>query len=152
MVVRRVLLHHQGPARVRMCCVALHALACCVLRSRARLCVLRSGKTSLARAMGALFHSLGLLAEPDVIEKTASTLQTGYVGQAGGKLRACLDEALGRVLLIDEAHTLGASRGTFNDEIVSELAACLTSAKYANRLVVVLAGYEDEARVAWLAM
>jgi hypothetical protein len=68
--------------------------------------------------------------------------------RTGGRQAArVLDEALGRVLLIDEAHTLGASRGTFNDEIVSELAACLTSAKYANRLVVVLAGCEDEVRV-----
>jgi hypothetical protein len=99
------------------------------------------GKTALARALGAMYHSLGLLAEPDVVERSASTLQTGYVGQAGGRVRACLDEALGRVLLIDEAPQLGATRGTFNAEVVAELAACLNgNAKYTNKLLVVLAG------------
>lgn len=99
------------------------------------------GKTALARALGAMYHSLGLLAEPDVVERSASTLQTGYVGQAGGRVRACLDEALGRVLLIDEAPQLGATRATFNAEVVAELAACLNgNAKYTNKLLVVLAG------------
>ena len=102
------------------------------------------GKTTLARAFGQMFHSLGLLAKPEVVEKTASTLQTGYVGQAGAQVRACLDEALGKVLLIDEVYSLMPGRGTFNDEIVTELVACLTHPRYKNKLIVVFAGYEEQ--------
>jgi hypothetical protein len=102
------------------------------------------GKTTLARALGHMFHSLGLLSKPEVVEKTASALQTGYVGQAGAQVRACLDEGLGKVLLIDEVYSLSPGRGTYNDEIVTELVACLTQPKYKNKLIVVLAGYEAQ--------
>ena len=102
------------------------------------------GKTSLARAMGQMFCSLGLLADSGVVEKTASSLQTGIVGQAGTTMRAAMDEALGRVLLIDEAYLLGTSRGTYNDEIVAELVACLTLPKYKGKMIVIMAGYQAE--------
>jgi hypothetical protein len=85
------------------------------------------GKTTLARALGHMFHSLGLLAKPEVVEKTASTLQTGYVGQAGRAVRAALDEGLGKVLLIDEVYALCPGRGTFNDEVRACAAHCLAS-------------------------
>ena len=105
------------------------------------------GKTTLARAIGQVFYSLGLLAEPTVIERTASTLQTGYVGQAGLAAREAMDTALGATLLIDEAYQLAPSRAQlFNDEIVAQLVACLTQPKYKNKLVVILAGYAPEVR------
>jgi SpoVK/Ycf46/Vps4 family AAA+-type ATPase len=105
-----------------------------------------SGKTTLARALGAMFCALGLLADPDVVEKTASTLQTGYVGQAGLEVRKAFDEALGRVLLIDEAYLLTPTRSghSYHDEIVAEIVACITSPRYKNKLIVVLAGYEGQ--------
>jgi replication-associated recombination protein RarA len=76
-----------------------------------------AGKTTIARALGAMFHSLGLIAEPAVVEKTAAGLTTGYVGQSGRETRKAMDEGLGRVLLIDEAHTLAQTHGTFNEEV-----------------------------------
>ena len=56
--------------------------------------------------MGHLFVGLGLLSKTAVVIKSASQMQTGYVGQAGIQTREILREARGGVLLIDEAYAL----------------------------------------------
>lgn len=62
------------------------------------------GKTTVARKMGKLFFSLGLLPTSDVVETTAAEFSTGYVGQAGSKTSDILMKARGKVLFIDEAY------------------------------------------------
>lgn len=62
-----------------------------------------AGKTTVARRMGQLFHSLGLLPMDEVVEKSASDLITGFVGQAGKQTHEVLKDAKGKVLFIDEA-------------------------------------------------
>lgn len=47
-----------------------------------------TGKTTVARRMGKLFKSYGLLPFDDVIEVSASDLTTGYAGQAGKMTKA----------------------------------------------------------------
>ena len=56
----------------------------------------------MARRVGELFHSMGLLPFPDVVEVSASDLQTGYIGQAGKETLKVLRSAKGKVLFIDE--------------------------------------------------
>jgi SpoVK/Ycf46/Vps4 family AAA+-type ATPase len=51
-----------------------------------------TGKTTVARRMGKMFHSLGLLPTDRVKEVSASDLITGYVGQAGKKTRETMEE------------------------------------------------------------
>lgn len=54
--------------------------------------------------MGQMFHQLGILASPDVVEVSAGDFTTGYVGQSANKTNEIFESALGQVLFIDEAY------------------------------------------------
>jgi SpoVK/Ycf46/Vps4 family AAA+-type ATPase len=107
-----------------------------------------TGKSTGAAAIGEVLKSLDLLPTADVVIKSVSELQTGYVGQAGLTVRKVFDDALGKVLLIDEAYRLadsmgpGESWGTYNKEILDELVNCLEEQKYKGKMCVIMAGYE----------
>jgi tRNA splicing ligase len=68
------------------------------------ICRAGTGKTTIARRLGKLFKSLGLLASEDVTECSASDFVTGYVNQSSGKTRQVFESAVGQVLFIDEAY------------------------------------------------
>lgn len=101
-----------------------------------------TGKTTTARKMGKVFYDMGFLATAEVNECSATELVGQYVGQTGPKVQQVLDRALGRVLFVDEAYRLG--DGTFSREAVDELVTCLTKDRYHKKLIVILAGYDDE--------
>ncbi|KAK1566191.1 ATPase [Colletotrichum navitas] len=101
-----------------------------------------TGKTSTATKMGKVFYDMGFLANDKVIECSASDLIGQYVGQTGPKVLQALDKALGRVLFIDEAYRL--AEGPFAKEAVDELVDAVTKDKYKGRLVIILAGYDDD--------
>lgn len=101
-----------------------------------------TGKTSTARKMGKVFYDMGFLAKAEVVECSASDLVGQYVGHTGPQVRKKLDNALGRVLFIDEAYRL--AEGHFAKEAVDELVDCLTKERYQGRMVVILAGYDDD--------
>jgi len=95
--------------------------------------------------MGNLFKSLALLSDGEVHEVSASDLVTGYVGQAGMKTRELLSRSKGGVLFIDEAYQLDPQRGgPYMTEAVDELVKCLTSDDFYKKVLVVLAGYEED--------
>lgn len=85
---------------------------------------------------------MGFLSNDEVIDCSATDLIGQYVGQTGPKVIQKFDEALGKVLFVDEAYRLG--EGTFAKEAIDEFVDCLTKPKYKSKLIVVLAGYEDE--------
>jgi SpoVK/Ycf46/Vps4 family AAA+-type ATPase len=99
-----------------------------------------TGKTTAANALGKLCERLKITPGSSVVVTTPSTMQTGYVGQAGGKARQVLETALGGVLLVDEAYTMCAG---FGREVLDEMVAALEEVKFKGRLLVILAGYED---------
>jgi len=101
-----------------------------------------TGKTTVAQRLGRMFQALGVLQNDRVYAHSASDFSTGYVGQAGGKTRELLTEALGGVLFIDEAYRF--RDNSFGVEAANELVQCLTEPKFKGKLVVVLAGYEEE--------
>ncbi|KAM0216083.1 hypothetical protein ACHAQD_007997 [Fusarium lateritium] len=103
-----------------------------------------TGKTSTARKLGQIFYDMGLLAAADVVDVSASQLIGEYCGQTGPKTRRLLESALGKVLFIDEAYRLAGSRGSFAEEAVSELVDAVTKPQFARKLIIVLAGYEDD--------
>jgi SpoVK/Ycf46/Vps4 family AAA+-type ATPase len=104
-----------------------------------------TGKTTVARRMGQMFKSLGVLPYSDVVECSASEFTTGYVGQADKATLAKLRGAKGKVLFVDEAYRLNPKRGgQFMSEVLDELCNALTSEEFAGKMVVILAGYEDD--------
>eukprot|EP01040_Poterioochromonas_malhamensis_P002068 gene2068-2204_t len=106
-----------------------------------------TGKTTIARKMGLMFHSLGLIPFDEVIETTASKFQTGYMGHAALKTRELFESAKGKVLFIDEAYQLNPGKGhNYMQEVVDEMVQCMTSEEFKNKLIIILAGYEKEVK------
>ena len=73
-------------------------------------CYSGTGKTTIARRMGKMFHSLGLLPYDDVIETSVSDFITGYAGQSGKKTKDIFRKARGKVLFVDEAYRLNPTK------------------------------------------
>jgi AAA+ superfamily predicted ATPase len=104
-----------------------------------------TGKTTVARRMGKMFHLLGLLPTDELHEIKASELLTGYVGQAGSQTRELLRRSRGGVLFIDEAYQLDPARGgAFMTEAVDGLVGALTEVEFKGKLLVILAGYDQD--------
>ena len=101
-----------------------------------------TGKSTTARKMGKVFYDAGFLTTANVHDCSASDLVGQYVGQTGPKVRQLLDKALGSVLLIDEAYRL--RDGPFAKEALDELVDAITKERYHKRLVIILAGYEND--------
>ncbi|KAI5458547.1 P-loop containing nucleoside triphosphate hydrolase protein [Mariannaea sp. PMI_226] len=103
-----------------------------------------TGKTTTARKLGQIFYDMGLLSAPEVIEVSASQLIGEYCGQTGPKTQRLLESALGKVLFIDEAYRLAGHSGSYAEEAVSELVDAVTKPQFSRKLIIVLAGYEDD--------
>ncbi|KAI2624345.1 P-loop containing nucleoside triphosphate hydrolase protein [Hypoxylon sp. NC1633] len=101
-----------------------------------------TGKTTTARKMGKIYYDMGFLAAATVVECSATDLIGQFVGHTGPKVQKKFDEALGRVLFIDEAYRL--AEGHFAKEAMDEIVDCLTKERYQNKLVVILAGYDND--------
>ncbi|OGM49016.1 hypothetical protein ABOM_003124 [Aspergillus bombycis] len=101
-----------------------------------------TGKTSTARKVGQIFYDMGFLSSAEVIECSVSDLIASYQGQTGKQVMDLLEQALGKVLFIDEAYRL--ADGGYEKQAVDELVDGLTKTRYAQKLVVVLAGYNRE--------
>lgn len=92
--------------------------------------------------MGKVYYDLGLLGEAKVVECSATDIIGQYVGQTGPKVQKKFDEALGRVLFVDEAYRL--AEGHFAKEAMDEMVDCLTKERYQNKILVILAGYDND--------
>ena len=92
--------------------------------------------------MGKVFYDMGFLSFVEVIECSASDLIAQYVGQTGPKTRSLLEKALGKVLFVDEAYRLG--EGHFASEAIDELVDIITKPKFFGKVVVILAGYDED--------
>ncbi|MDI3234322.1 AAA family ATPase [Exiguobacterium antarcticum] len=108
-----------------------------------------TGKTTLARLMAKIYHELGLLERPEVVETDRSSLVGAFVGQTEEQVMSKVREAVGGVLFIDEAYALkraGQSGNDYGQAAIDTLVAAMTSGEYAGRFAVVLAGYPEEMR------
>ncbi|KAJ9507979.1 hypothetical protein QJQ45_021314 [Haematococcus lacustris] len=104
-----------------------------------------TGKTTVARRVGMLFKSLGLLSTDEVTSCSASDFMTGYAGQTAGQTRKLFETAVGGVLFIDEAYRLNpASGNVYGREALDEIVQLLTEPQFMKKMVVILAGYEAE--------
>ena len=92
--------------------------------------------------MGKVYYDMGFLGTAEVIESSATDLVGQYVGQTGPKAQGLLEKALGKVLFIDEAYRL--AEGHFAKEAMDEIVDCITKPRYAQKLIIILAGYDAD--------
>jgi SpoVK/Ycf46/Vps4 family AAA+-type ATPase len=105
-----------------------------------------TGKTTVARIIGRIFASLGLLVRPEVIEAHRADLVGEHLGSTAIKTNKLVDSALGGVLFIDEAYALHNEAYSGGDAFGSEAVATLLKRAEddRDRLVIVLAGYPKD--------
>ena len=102
-----------------------------------------TGKTTVARHIGRIYKSLGLLSSGHVVEVDRSQLVGGYVGQTAIKTREALDSAKGGVLFIDEAYSLARDHANdYGHEAIETILAYMENNR--GQIVVVVAGYPAE--------
>ena len=103
-----------------------------------------TGKTTVARIMGNIFYSLGLLPSNKVVEVTSKDLIAPFVGQTAPKTEQQIDRALGGIFFIDEAYSLNDGSNGFGKDAMPVLLTKLLD--YKNRMVSIAAGYPREMR------
>ncbi|GFP90181.1 stage v sporulation protein k [Phtheirospermum japonicum] len=111
-----------------------------------------TGKTTVARILGKLMKSVGVLSSDKVTEVQRTDLVAEYLGQTGAKTRkkahklmlAQIEEAIGGILFVDEAYRLAPKQSEgdhvdFGVEALEEIMSYLEDGE----LVVVFAGYTE---------
>ena len=104
-----------------------------------------TGKTTVARMLGKIYHSIGLLSKGDVICADRTRLVGRFIGETEENMKAILEEARGNVLFIDEAYNLyegTADRKDYGAKVIDSLLTVLSQPN--PDMVIIFAGYEKE--------
>lgn len=104
-----------------------------------------TGKTTVAKLLGKIYYSLGLLSTDKVHEVGRVDLVGEYIGQTAPKVKKAIDKARGGILFIDEAYALtnrGNDSKDFGREVVEVLLKELSDGP--GDLAIVCAGYPKE--------
>jgi SpoVK/Ycf46/Vps4 family AAA+-type ATPase len=102
------------------------------------------GKTEFAKIYAEIFVRLGILKSDKFIEIKRDDLVGEYLGQTSPKTRQLLESAMGGVLFLDEAYSLGnqEKRDSFSKEAIDMLNQYLSERK--GEFMFIIAGYEDD--------
>jgi SpoVK/Ycf46/Vps4 family AAA+-type ATPase len=103
-----------------------------------------TGKTTVARLIGAIYKDIGLLEDGQVIEVGREDIVEEYIGHTAKNVGELFKKAGGGVLFIDEAYTLNYSDSErdFGKEAINTMVKLMEDNR--EDLVVILAGYTNE--------
>lgn len=104
------------------------------------------GKTEIAKILGEIYGSLGILSKGTFQSVKRADLIGSYLGQTATKTLKVLEEAKGGVLFIDEAYSLGNEEGKdiYSKECIDTITAFLSENR--EDFVCIIAGYRDALR------
>ena len=102
-----------------------------------------TAKTTVARIVGKMYKSIGLLSKGHFIEASRTDLIAEYQGQTAIKVKRLINRAKGGVLFIDEAYSITENHhsDSYGRESLTELTKALED--YRDDLVVIVAGYTN---------
>jgi len=104
-----------------------------------------TGKTTVAKMLGKIYHKMGLLSSGHVHEVDRSDLVGEYIGQTAPKVKEAIKKAKGGILFIDEAYSLARSADDAKDfgrEVIEILVKELSDGT--GDLSIIFAGYPAE--------
>jgi len=108
-----------------------------------------TGKTTVAKMLGKIYHKLGLLSKGTVLEVGKPELVGKFIGQTAPKVQEMIEKARGGILFIDEAYSL-ARKGDqdgqdFGKEVIEVLIKEMSDGK--GDLAIIVAGYPAEMEI-----
>lgn len=105
-----------------------------------------TGKTTVAKLVGQIYHNMGLLSKGHTVETNRAKLVGEYIGMTENITLEVIEQARGGVLFIDEAYTLISNKESdskdFGKEVVNALLTVLSEPD--PDMIIIMAGYEDK--------
>jgi SpoVK/Ycf46/Vps4 family AAA+-type ATPase len=104
-----------------------------------------TGKTTVAKLLGKIYQSLGLLSKGHVYEVGRVDLVGEYIGQTAPKVQKAIEKARGGILFVDEAYALsdrGDDGKDFGKEALEVFIKEMSDGK--GDLAIVFAGYPKQ--------
>ncbi|WP_050614865.1 stage V sporulation protein K [Bacillus testis] len=102
-----------------------------------------TGKTTVARLIGKLFLKMNVLSKGHLIEAERADLVGEYIGHTAQKTRDLIKKAIGGILFIDEAYSLGrGGEKDFGKEAIDTLVKHMEDRHH--EFILILAGYSAE--------
>lgn len=101
------------------------------------------GKTTFIEILAKIYNTLGILSKGHIVKVKRADLIGKYTGHTAPATMKKINEAVGGILLIDEAYSLGNNeqRDVFSKECIDTLNQCLSEMK--GKFICVIAGYKD---------
>jgi len=102
------------------------------------------GKTKFIYILSEIYADLGILPERKVTFAKRADLVGQYLGQTAVKTKLLIERAMGGILVIDEAYSLGDTeqKDSFSRECIDTLNQYLS--EYKSDFVCIIAGYKDD--------
>ena len=102
-----------------------------------------TGKTSVAKLMGELYLALGLLPTANIRVVSREDLIRGYIGQSEGRTAEVIEQSMGGILFVDEAHQLGGGgENDFGKPVLGTIIRAMLERR--GEFAVIFAGYDDK--------